>query len=67
MFDVQLSSDHVFSVIRLFKTDKAQRHQYSMFDVGRSVFDVHQFLYRSDWPFFLARGTAYMRLRLAEP
>jgi len=32
-----------------FKTDGTH---YSMFDVGRSVFDVHQFLFRSDWPFF---------------
>jgi hypothetical protein len=22
------------------------------FDVGRSTLDVHQFLFRSDWPFF---------------
>jgi hypothetical protein len=25
---------------------------YSTFDVGRSMFDVHQFLFRFDWPFF---------------
>jgi len=24
----------------------------SMFDVGRSMFDVHQFLSRFDWPLF---------------
>jgi hypothetical protein len=24
-----------------FKIDKAQRHPYSMFDVGRSMFNVH--------------------------
>jgi hypothetical protein len=28
------------------------RTHYSMFDVGRSMFDVHQFLSRFDWPFF---------------
>ena len=28
------------SAVRLFKIDKAQRHQYSKFDVGRSMFDV---------------------------
>ena len=27
-----------------FKIDKAQRNQYSMFDVGRSMFDVQSFL-----------------------
>jgi len=32
-----------------------------MFDVGRSMFDVHQFLFRSDWPFFW-QGGAYMKL-----
>jgi hypothetical protein len=26
-----------------FKIDKAQRHQYSTFDVGRSMFDVQSF------------------------
>jgi hypothetical protein len=26
-----------------FKIDKAKRHQYSMFDVGRSMFDVQSF------------------------
>jgi hypothetical protein len=30
----------------------AGRTHYSMFDVGRSMFDVHQFLFRLDWPFF---------------
>jgi len=32
----------LFSVLRLacFNIDKAQRHQYSTFDVGRSMFDV---------------------------
>jgi len=34
------SLDHVFSVIRLFKIDKAKRRQYWTFDVGRSMFDV---------------------------
>jgi len=31
---------------------KQTEYIYSMFDVGRSMFDVHQFLFRSDWPFF---------------
>ena len=31
---------------------KIDRIHYSMFDVGRSMFDVHQFLFRLDWPFF---------------
>ena len=32
-----------FDILRFacFKIDKAQRHQYSMFDVGRSMFNVH--------------------------
>jgi len=25
---------------------------HSMFDVGRSMFDVHQFNFRFDWPLF---------------
>jgi hypothetical protein len=25
---------------------------YSMFDVGRSMFDVHLFFFRLDWPLF---------------
>jgi hypothetical protein len=36
-----------FSILRFvcFKIDKAQRHQYSMFDVGRSMFDVQSVHY----------------------
>jgi hypothetical protein len=32
----------IFDILRFacFKIDKAQRHQYSTFDVGRSMFDV---------------------------
>jgi hypothetical protein len=33
---------------------KTSRIPYSMFDVGRSMFDVHQFHSRLDWPFFLS-------------
>ena len=29
----------------LIKIDKAQRHHHSMFDVGRSMFDVQSFHY----------------------
>jgi len=37
----------LFSILRFvcFKIDKAQRHQYSMFDVGRSMFDVQSVHY----------------------
>ena len=34
---------------------------HSMFDVGRSMFDVHQFLFRSDWT-LAASGAAYVKL-----
>jgi hypothetical protein len=37
------SLDHVFSVIRSFKMDKAKRHQYWTFEVGCSMFNVHFF------------------------
>jgi hypothetical protein len=43
---------------KLFKIDRstqkltAGRIHYSMFDVGRSMFDVHQFLSRFDWSLF---------------
>jgi len=37
---------------------KMDRIHYSMFDVGRSMFDVHQFLSRFNRPFFLAGGGA---------
>jgi hypothetical protein len=30
--------------LNCFKIDKAQRHHYSTFDVGRSMFDVHLYL-----------------------
>ena len=44
--------------LSLFKID---RIHYSMFDVGRSMFDVHQFLICFDWT--LAAGDdAYMKL-----
>jgi hypothetical protein len=43
----------------LFKKD---RIHYSMFDVERSVFDVHQFLFRFDWT-LAASGDAYMKLQ----
>ena len=33
---------------------------HSTFDVGSSMFDVHQFLPRSDWS-LAARGGAYMK------
>jgi hypothetical protein len=33
----------VLVVIGLFKIEKAQRHQYWTFDVGRSMFDVQSF------------------------
>jgi hypothetical protein len=31
---------------------KQTEYIHSTFDVGRSMFDVHQFLFRSDRPFF---------------
>ena len=31
---------------------KQTEYIHSTFDVGRSMFDVHQFLSRSDWPIF---------------
>jgi len=36
-----------FEILRFacFKIDKAQRHQYSTFDVGRSMFDVQSVRY----------------------
>jgi hypothetical protein len=42
----------------LFKID---RIHYSMFDVERSVFDVHQFLSRFDWT-LADSGVARMKL-----
>jgi len=39
------------SGLLIYKNDKAQRHPYWTFDVERSMFDVHQFLYRLDRPF----------------
>ena len=41
---------------------KQTEYIHSTFDVGRSMFDVHQFLFRSDWPLFPASGAAYMKL-----
>jgi hypothetical protein len=32
---------------------KQTEYIHSTFDVGRSMFGVHQFLFRFDWPFFL--------------
>jgi hypothetical protein len=37
---------------------KQTEYIHSTFDVGRSMFDVHQFLFRLDRPFFLAGGWA---------
>jgi hypothetical protein len=31
---------------------KQTEYIHSTFDVGRSMFDVHQFLFRFDWPLF---------------
>ena len=31
---------------------KQTEYIHSTFDVGRSMFDVHQFLFRLDWPLF---------------
>jgi hypothetical protein len=31
---------------------KQTEYIHSTFDVGRSMFDVHQFLFRLNWPFF---------------
>ena len=39
-FEILWSSILLFS---RFKIDKAQRHQYSTFDVGRSMFNVQSF------------------------
>jgi hypothetical protein len=33
------------SALFLSKNDKAQRHPYWTFDVGRSMFDVYKFLF----------------------
>jgi hypothetical protein len=41
--------------LSLFEKD---RMHYSMFDVGPSMFDVHQFLFRLNGPLFLADGWA---------
>jgi hypothetical protein len=55
----------------LFKIDRSTqklttgRIHYSMFDVERSVFDVHQFLFRFDWKLAAGGGagpgTAHFR------
>jgi len=37
------------------------RIHYSMFDVGRSMFDVHLFLFFDQTGRFLARGRAFMK------
>jgi hypothetical protein len=37
---------------------KQTKYIHSTFDVGRSMFGVHQFLFRLDRPFFLAGGWA---------
>jgi len=34
--------------------------------VPQPIFSPTKFLFRSDWPFFQARGAAYMKLRLPE-
>jgi hypothetical protein len=35
---------------------KQTEYIHSTFDVGRSMFDVHQFLFRSNWPPLVASG-----------
>ncbi len=49
-----------FEILRFacFKIDKAQRHQYSTFDVGRSMFDV-QFFHCSGHLKFHTRGSEF--------
>jgi hypothetical protein len=42
---------------------KQTEYIYSAFDVGRSMFDVHQFLFRSDWT-LAASGGARMKHQL---
>jgi len=41
-----------FTVWLIYKNDKAQRHPYWTFDVERSMFDVHKFVFRLDRLFF---------------
>jgi hypothetical protein len=38
---------------------KQTQYIHSTFDVGRSMFDVHQFLFRLNWPFFGQRRRLY--------
>jgi hypothetical protein len=44
--------------VLLSSFNKIDRIHYSMLDVQCSMFDVHQFLFRFDRPFFLAGGGA---------
>jgi hypothetical protein len=44
---------------------KIDRIPYSMFDVGRSMFDVHQFLSLIRLAVFLARGSARVKLQMS--
>ncbi len=48
--------------VLLSSFNKIDRIHYSMLDVQCSMFDVRKFLFRSDWPFFLVRGGARMKL-----
>jgi len=45
---------------------KQTEYIHSTFDVGRSMFDVHQFFFRLDRPFFLAGGWADTRNLIPE-
>jgi hypothetical protein len=44
-----------------FKIDKAQRHQYSTFDVGRSMFDVQSVHCSGQAEFHTSAGTGLER------
>jgi len=41
---------------------KQTEYIHSTFDVGRSMFDVHQFLFRSDWTLAASGGAEHRHL-----
>ena len=53
----------LFDILRFacFKIDKAQRHQYSTFDVGRSMFDVQSVHCSGQAEFHTSAGTGLER------
>jgi hypothetical protein len=58
--EYRMSKEGIASVNLFFKQTE---YIYSTFDVGRSMFEVHQFFLRSDWT-LVTKGGAYRKLHL---